>query len=527
MAAVLVGSSVRVPSAALLGHAPGVVERGAAAREERLKQWLRGMTKHRQLDFDTMGFGRGRNGFGMIASGAIDKGSVLAEVPLQAFLSEKTAERCLLVGPMLRKNDFRPWLTMCAHLLVERSRGKESFWHPYISALPSVEELSISHPLLWPAETIQELLQGSPMLDTIATRLKLCQEDHEALLTAGIEKFLPGGETLSEGDVRWASAVLLSRAFSLELDVDDDFDTLCLVPWADMLNHCSSAGEESCLIFDQDTKTASLEAHKSYSKGDEVFDSYGPALTGSQLFLDYGFVDDENENYAVDLPAQVLGPVRSSVNAALLEALGLPAGGTLVSIVPEGVDESVLAWTRAAIASPRELSAAGWKSDGKYQKAIMYFSEPINRDNECEVLRRLIAACENLWSKYPTSLEHDLDELTGGESDMRTTTWARKQAALRAIVCEKKALTAGKTVLCGFLEKLRAGAALKSLYEVDREEGTFEVRLFVATKDRSGTSGKNRDAAVHNYGDFGKRQALLIEAGRVEIRAQTTSMLLE
>lgn len=86
----------------------------------------------------------------------------------------------------------------------------------------------------------------------------------------------------------------------------DSGPSIALVPWADMLNHSSAAGKESCLVYDSQTRTASLRAHKNYEEGEQVYDSYGPNLSPSQLLLDYGFVDKENRNYAVDLPASPL-----------------------------------------------------------------------------------------------------------------------------------------------------------------------------------------------------------------------------
>lgn len=85
----------------------------------------------------------------------------------------------------------------------------------------------------------------------------------------------------------------------------DGGDSVVLVPWADMLNHSSSAGRESCLKYDHSRGIAYLSAHKSYKEGEQVFDSYGPNLSPSQLLLDYGFVDEENQNYCVDLPVSV------------------------------------------------------------------------------------------------------------------------------------------------------------------------------------------------------------------------------
>ena len=50
------------------------------------------------------------------------------------------------------------------------------------------------------------------------------------------------------------------------------------------------------LQYNPDVGCAQLYAHRSYSPGDEVFDSYGPGLSSSDLLLDYGFVDPQNDN---------------------------------------------------------------------------------------------------------------------------------------------------------------------------------------------------------------------------------------
>ena len=104
----------------------------------------------------------------------------------------------------------------------------------------------------------------------------------------------------------------------------------------------------------------------------------------------------------------------------------------------------MLAWTRAAVASPEELASAGWteealkKANGltSASKAMFHFSKPVSKENETEValttslasyrihlitppdiplgmqvLRRLLWACEDLSKRYPTTCEQDADLL--------------------------------------------------------------------------------------------------------------------
>lgn len=71
----------------------------------------------------------------------------------------------------------------------------------------------------------------------------------------------------------------------------------------------------------------------------------------------------------------------------------LTADGAVFSLTPAGVDESVLAWTRAAIASHQELIKIGWKEGAASRKNVYFdasramalFSEPINSENETAV----------------------------------------------------------------------------------------------------------------------------------------------
>ena len=84
-------------------------------------------------------------------------------------------------------------------------------------------------------------------------------------------------------------------------------NVVTLVPWADMLNHSSAAGGESCLRFHPPRGAASLRSHRRYEEGEEVEDSYGPTLTAGELLLDYGFVDAGKRNDAISLPVRCEG----------------------------------------------------------------------------------------------------------------------------------------------------------------------------------------------------------------------------
>lgn len=150
---------------------------------------------------------------------------------------------------------------MLLHLLTERAAGPASFWSPYLAILGD----QAAHPLLWGPQQAA-WLKGSPLAARLAQRQQQCRDDAAALVAAGAND-LPiaaswaaatGTPLVTPGSVSWAAAVLLSRAFCLDLaepdgHVEGDLsywgswgghgpDTLALVPWADMLAHSSAAG---------------------------------------------------------------------------------------------------------------------------------------------------------------------------------------------------------------------------------------------------------------------------------------------
>lgn len=465
-----------------------------AAQEKKVVEftaWLQAMGHDQcNLRLHTFPPGAATPGFGTIAGpGGVQKGQVVAQVPLQAFMSEETALACPHVGPLIKRAEMTPWQGMCLHLLFERAKGHKSMWHPYIALLPTELEMVERHPLMWPQGLCQEWLAGSPMLSKMEGRFAQCKEDYKAIVVAGASALVPftsgSNSFITETSVRWAASILLSRAFSLDLNKQDDnlwsdeSHSTVLVPWADMLNHSSSAGKESCLEYDCSKRVACLSAHTIYEEGEQVFDSYGPNLSPSQLLLDYGFVDDKNQNHSVDLPATVLGPIRSKTNKALLTAIGLPPDGAVFSITESGVDESVLAWTRVAIASTKELANAGWNVgaalDGwacsKAASSMAYFHQPVSQENESEVLRRLLSACGTVLTQYPTSLDNDLASLATNskiEEKVQCLPWARIQAQ-RAIISEKKALRAAWKRLYILSKRLQKGVHIGMLYKRNRK----------------------------------------------------------
>jgi len=243
----------RLQLAPRAGAALGADEAGKAAGDA-LARWLS------QWHFDDCGvrvtFLNSRDRFAALATRPVRAGEPLVRVPHDALFTPAAARRCVSCAAVAAAAPLMDWQLLVLALLHERSLGEASAWAPYLAVLPPQDDGdAFWHPLLWPVEFATRTLAGSPMLTKLQSRWATCVEDG-ALLRAAIAAAAaasPGvqlPQPPSDADVRWASSVLLSRAFYLE-DVDgggdeegsDDendedaefasYSTLALVPWAD------------------------------------------------------------------------------------------------------------------------------------------------------------------------------------------------------------------------------------------------------------------------------------------------------
>lgn len=421
-------------------------------------------------------------GYGMFAREDIAAGTTLVSIPPKLLMTFTTALSSKLCGEVLVKSKAEEWQALVLHLLCERAAGEDSFWYPYIQMLPSQEQ----HPLNWSSEQLN-WLTGSPTLDTLLKRRAQVLEDCELLEIAGAND-LPIAQRwfelyqeplVTESSVRWAASTLLSRGFNVDLGEeeplagdmsyfgswqDHSMNMLALVPWADMLCHSSEAGQESVLRHCPDAGVLTLSAHRAYSKGEEVFDSYGPRLSPSELLLDYGFADEANTNYTYHMGWRDAVPPRGRRNAALLEALTRAYGDLSLALGPSGPDEACLTWARAAMASDAELIKAGWRikatsKDVRMASAAMSrLAYPTSRSTEAALLASFAAALAKRRAAYPTTLEQDRELLAQPD-----TSWLQQQA-LRALTSEKIALEGASSAIRGWQEALMGGVALEDLY---------------------------------------------------------------
>ncbi|KAL6745779.1 hypothetical protein V8C86DRAFT_2967048 [Haematococcus lacustris] len=452
---------------------------------ELLKAWVEQHsigTLHSNLSIKA----RPAGGLGMFTEDPVQRGQVLVRVPHRLMMTAESACQDREYGPLLAGGGGHRALVL--HLLCERARGSTSFWAPYLALLPDQAD----HPLAWGVSRLS-WLAGSPLQATLVARQQQVSTGRLAAGWLGGWAAWPGsgGEDLvSVGSVTWAASSLLSRAFSLDMAPDEALegdmssfgswqppapDVLALVPWADSLSHASQAGPESCLRYCCDLQAASLSAHTAYQAGEEVFDSYGPGLSPSDLLLDFGFVDPTNRNHRVDVDVTQIVAPRSGRARSLLGALGAVQGGTCRLVLGEaGPDLPSLAYLRAALASDADLVRAGWRlraseADTELACRVMgSLGQPSSRTTEQAVLQALAGWLAQAAAAYPSTLEEDLAELERPE-----TAWLRRQVLL-ALSSEKKALRGSAAAVGEWLEQLDAGVSLDLLYPDAYEDGLEE-----------------------------------------------------
>lgn len=388
-----------------------------------LQLWLEGLGS----DFDTCGvrlkLDDDEDGFGVRGVAhcqSIARGSELVRVPREAFITADVARSRL--GSLLLQHDDEK--KSCAHdlsdfqclelfLLCEKNLGSDSSWEPYLSLLPDMLE----HPMLWEDFS---LLRGETRVGyNLLERIDACRRDFEAFQTLQWSSAVK--PKITELDVRWATAILTSRAFHLSLasecDFDDDaeflakFDDLdedvwepagddennpdgemVLVPWADALNHSPDAGLESILTYSSSQRVATLVAHRDYEQGAQVFDSYGVNLSATDCFVNYGFVDPQSHRTDfVEFPGDVF--------LAAAKAKGLKAATDTVDLFSAiKIEETIF----------RLDPSTGIDENTLFYVSDFFEEDSVDDSTILEIFRKLCANKEVALAASTTSSREDV-----------------------------------------------------------------------------------------------------------------------
>lgn len=356
------------------------------------------------------------SGRGLIAVKGIVQGEPLFEVPFEVVL---TKQRALEDIPELPE-DVNEYIAIATLLVLERAKGDDSFWKPYLDVLPKDEDLI---PLFRWSEEDMALLKGSPCIAAAASlRTKLASEfasAEDGIYSSNRDKFPAEVFTLEAWE--WAFAILFSRAIMLTAE-----QRVALVPYADLLNHNPFCSTYIDVQEKQLTgkRFVMLYTDRPYARMDQVFVTYGPKSNGDLLLL-YGFITDRNPYDSVDLVVSLSeeDEIFERKKKYLEES-----GVNTTAIFPLYSDRypmEMIEFLRFCVAGEEELDNGD-------------FGDFINESNETLVAKTLIEACKAALARYPQTREED-DKLIA-ERSMYKMLSQKQRWAIRQRRAEKRIL---------------------------------------------------------------------------------------
>lgn len=241
-------------------------------------------------------------GMGLKATRKISIGEAIVEVPLSCMLHSdlaigtvlKTAAVC---DPILQS---MPSVCLAMLLLVEKHKGSDSKWKPYLDMLPR----KYIHPLFM---TVQEilLLRSSPVFEeAMKLRKNVARQYgyfHQMLLSGrnGFEKLNFTAADFLFDDYCWAICTVMTRQNPIpksEAGADGTF-IISLIPLWDMANHKHGTITTD---YDESLKKGICYAMEDNEIGDQVFICYGKRNNGD-FVLHNGFICVEHPTDSIKL----------------------------------------------------------------------------------------------------------------------------------------------------------------------------------------------------------------------------------
>lgn len=173
---------------------------------------------------------------------------------------------------------------LAVYLLYESKVNSKSKWIEYIKMLPSDYS---NFPIFFKDKEL-EFLNGSPILNQIKEKLSDLKSDYNEIINnTSFSKLIKNSTFEDFCKMRMAVS---SRVFGIKTY---GRKTDCLCPLADMINH--KRPRQTQWYFSDNLDSFVMQAIDDIEEGCEIFDSYGKKCN-SRFFLNYGFIIRNNES---------------------------------------------------------------------------------------------------------------------------------------------------------------------------------------------------------------------------------------
>ena len=311
-------------------------------------------------------------------------GETVLDVPFKLMMTLKTAQD----GPLkqvVEDKQMSPTIILALHLMNEQL-NPDSFFRPWLSALPQTFET----PLFWGEEDLAGL-QGSTILSVIKRRKETMQSDYDSLFGVLFAEYpqIFTQEQYTFETFRWALSTVWSRSFVFNIDGQL---VPVIVPFADCYEH---GNVDSSFSLEESEKVFRIMLAKPVKAGERVHISLG-AKPNSQLLMNYGFVLRDNlyDTVLINMFLNQDDPFYDAKSKIL--SLNDQPPSQLYYLRYEAIPQDLLRALRVQLLKPSELDHYGKIFAGKR----------VSLENELDVMRQLVAACDTLLKQYPqTALE--------------------------------------------------------------------------------------------------------------------------
>lgn len=334
-------------------------------------------------------------------------------------------------------------------LIIEKARGDQSAWKPYIDVLPAKYNTVLYYT---PAQ--MQKLRRTAVCSVAVRQCRLIARQYATMYTcAHLPAKATGTEIANKGAYftsyglcyevyRWAVSTVMTRqnlvprkfqvkGASGEENVTDDEPVSALIPFWDMANHGSG---RITTFFDSTAGEVSCNAQAACSAGEQFFIYYGDR-TNTEFLVNNGFVDPDNRNDYVNIrlglsPTDPLAEKR----AIILAALGIERKATLrVLPAPVYIHGDLLAFVRVFNMSSEQLDH--WSSNLERARDLQYIDCALETDHERSTWQYLYERLRLLLAAFDAPLPAIKDDGKDSNQDIELT--------IQHYRCQEKSILAG------------------------------------------------------------------------------------